>query len=213
MTYQPRGFDPAGPASGAARPRAERTVSLLIVAKLVAAGQEALCRIRNLSETGLMLETSVALRPADRVRVEVRHHPPLDGLIVWAEGGRAGMSFDAPVAVAALVAPAPAPVSRILKSRQPRGPRVAATARVTVELRGRRLTGRLCDISLGGAKIMIPVAPRPNDVLQIHVPGLPAKAATVRWVGEEVGIAFAEPLAYDVLDAWLAGSALVDGAG
>lgn len=184
--------------------RAERTLTLFIVAKLkLEGGGEGLCRVRNLSAGGLMLESRMPLAVGNRIVVELRGSRLLRGTIVWAREGRAGIAFDQPIAVETLLGPSEAPASRLFKVHHPRGPRVLVDCPIEVQLDGGRIEARLIDISQGGARVALPLTPQRDERLILMIPGLPLKLAIVRWTGPEVGIAFAEPLKFDLLSEWL----------
>ena len=184
--------------------RDQRTVTLFMVGKLLVDGRgEGLCRVRNLSVGGLMLETCMPLALGERVSVELRGTGLLSGAIVWAREGRAGVAFHLPVIVEDLVRTAPHLGSRLLKVCQPRGPRVTVDCPIEVQLEGERVDARLTDISQGGAKLALPLAAQRDERLILMIPGLPLKLAIVRWVRDEVGVAFAEPLPFELLSEWL----------
>lgn len=186
-------------------PRANRTVTILIVAKLVSERGESLCRIRNISSGGLMLESRAPLAKGDPIGVELRSGRRLSGRVVWSRDGRAGVQFDGSVVVEEIVAlPSAEKPSRLRRARQPRPPRIAAEARVEVTTAAGRVYARMIDISQGGARLLLPFRVQPGERMTLAVPGLPAKLAHARWAGEEVGVAFAEPLSFDALTEWLA---------
>lgn len=183
--------------------RAERTLTMLTVAKLRVRGVEGLCRIRNVSPGGLMIETRVALDCGDRAEVELRQQKVVAGRIVWVRGDRAGMAFDTPEVVEQLLPSSTPRASRIRREQQPRGPRLQVDCAVEVRLPDGRAEAQLRDISQGGAKLALPFRTHVGERLLLLVPGLPLKLGIVRWIDGEVGIAFAEPLGFDLLADWL----------
>ena len=183
--------------------RPERTLTLLMVAKLRTSGREGLCRIRNVSTGGLRLETRMALGCGDPVCVEVRGRREVRGSVAWARDGRAGVSFDSEVALDALLAVAPQRPGRVLKAKIPRGPRLQVDCRVDVQLSSGRVEASLKDISQGGVKLTMSLVLQRDERVLLMLPGLPMKLGIVRWADAEVGIAFAEPLSFDVLAEWL----------
>ena len=186
------------------RERGQRTLTLFMVAKLKVEGAgEGLCRVRNISSGGLMLESRMPLRPDSFVSIELRGMRTLAGRIVWSQNGRAGVSFDQPVTVEELVGPAQTPGRRVLRNSQPRGPRLIVDCPIDVQLDSGRIDARLIDISQGGAKIALPLTPHRDERLILMIPGLPLKLAIVRWAGEDVGVGFAEPLPFELLAEWL----------
>lgn len=54
-------------------------------------------RVRNLSASGLMGDTELALAPQTRLTVDLRGIGPVPGAIAWARDGRVGMAFDLPI--------------------------------------------------------------------------------------------------------------------
>lgn len=186
------------------RASGQRTLTLFMVAKLKADGAgEGLCRVRNISAGGLMLESRMPLRPDACVTIELRGMRTLAGRIVWSQDGRAGVAFDQPVTVEELVGAAQPSRRRVIRNSQPRGPRIIVDCPIEVQLDSGRVEARLIDISQGGAKIALPLVPQRDERLIMMIPGLPLKLAIVRWAGEEVGVGFAEPLPFDLLAEWL----------
>lgn len=186
--------------------RSDRTLTILTVARLVLEdGREGLGRIRNISETGLMLETPMLLPYGEWVRAEMRSQQTLRGRVVWARDSRAGLQFDRPIDVAEAIACLPPPPKTLRKSSLPRAPRIAAPCSIDVQVDGQRLAAELVDISQGGAKIVAARAMRRDERLILMVPGLPLKLAIVRWTADaEIGLRFAEPLPFGILTEWLA---------
>lgn len=186
--------------------RGQRTLTLFMVSKLRTEGAgEALCRVRNISAGGLMLETRMPLSVGLRVAVELRGSRTLTGAIVWARDGRAGIAFDHPVTVDELIGNARAQprTSRVRRVSQPRGPRIIVDCPIEVQTDSGRVEARLIDVSQGGARIALPLDVVRGERLILMIPGLPMKLAIVRWSGDELGLAFAEPLSFDLLSEWL----------
>lgn len=203
----------AVPGGGAARGRilrAPRTVTMLLVAKLVTQEGESLCRIRNAAPGGLLIDTSARLHRGQPVSIELRNAQCLTGMVAWCDGTRAGVIFPAPIDTAAILALAPGRGSRLLRVRQPRGPRIALDRQIEVEMAAGRVFGRVIDISQGGARLTLPVRPDLGEWLTLDLPGLKRKRAVVRWIATYVGVAFAEPLSFEALSEWLADGAALN---
>ena len=73
---------------------AERQISVLINAGIHHDGQDALCRIRNLSSGGVMIECGLPLKVDDRVQLQLRSGRRVDGCVRWLGDARAGIAFD-----------------------------------------------------------------------------------------------------------------------
>lgn len=184
--------------------RATRTITTLIVARLVTPGGEGLCRIRNISAGGFLIESATPLAPEVIVRVELRGGERLDGRVAWSLDGRAGVAAAEPIDVAAIVGTGAPAGSRLRRTHQPRGPRIAVDREVGIALGERRSVARLLDISQGGARLALRNYVRVGERLTLELPGLPIKSGYVRWSGHEIGVAFAEPLGFQALSRWLA---------
>jgi hypothetical protein len=183
-------------------PRAPRTVTLLITGKLVTRAEEGLCRVRNISATGMQIETRIPLAVGDAVGVELRGLSAIAGKVVWSRGSLAGIASDGAIDVERLLHPAP--VSRLVRAPHPRGPRVLVELAIEVQDGDGIHEAALIDLSQGGARVRLPFRPRIEERLSLIVTGLPLKSGAVRWIrGDEAGIAFYEPLSFDCLAEWL----------
>ncbi len=99
--------------------RAPRTVATLLVGKLRHEGNPGqLCRVRNLSERGMQIDTIASLLPDMRITVELRGGALLNGAIAWTGGGRAGVRFDTPADVNAILGK-PQPEAATVRPRSP----------------------------------------------------------------------------------------------
>src|SRR3546814_11260847 len=54
-----------------------------------------LWRVRNISDHGMMLATTIAVDPGERLQVALSEQVMLTGKVVWARDGRCGVAFDA----------------------------------------------------------------------------------------------------------------------
>jgi len=178
-------------------------LTMLMVGKLRAGDRQGLCRIRNVSTGGMMIETRMPLGCGQSVSIEARAQQGVTGSIAWIRDDRAGVSFDREVPLDIMLALARNRPNRVQKTRVPRGPRLQVDCRVEVQLSTGRVKAMLKDISQGGAKLTMPLVTQRHDRLLLMVPGLPMKLGIVRWACAYVGIAFAEPLSFDLLAEWL----------
>lgn len=89
-----------------------RQISVLINAGISHADNDALCRIRNLSSGGVMIECPLPLAVEDAVELQLRSGHRIGGVVRWVQEGQAGIAFDDP-ASAALVSGAPPAGKRI----------------------------------------------------------------------------------------------------
>lgn len=187
----------------AQRRRAVRTTKVMLVGKLIAEGHEQLCKVLNVSASGLMMSTASSLSPGERVRIEFKNGRELGGTIVWSRPPNSGMRFDAPIDVEQMLS-SEVPTATGRPTLLPRAPRLSTDRIALVRCAGRTLPAHLLDLSQGGAKVRLTNSLMPGDQLSIAVAPHPAALGTVRWVRDnEVGIAFFNVLPFDQVARWL----------
>jgi hypothetical protein len=186
--------------------RAPRTVTTLMVGKLICSGAgEQLCRVRNISATGMMLESPFPLRESDRIVVELRGGPVLEGEIKWVSSGRAGVQFHEAIDVEEVLATAKgsSPAAR-LRRAVPRAPRFAIASNARLVCNGVSHSVLMENISQSGARVRLSNQPDLDRVMTLVVPGLSPRSCTVRWAEDDsAGVAFIEMIPYAELSAWL----------
>lgn len=191
-------------AAGVVADRAPRTVTTLLVGKLRSRGAvEHLCRVRNISMTGMMLETHHQLGYGSWVAVELRSGDRLQGSVVWSSEGRAGVEFAQPIDVDYILAQAKAGPD-IFCGPAPRAPRFDVECPGRINALGRYIDVTLENISQSGARIRLPKPPRTDTEVILSVPGLPTRRCTTRWARDDkAGLIFLEPISYNDLAPWL----------
>lgn len=183
-------------------PRAPRTLTLLLVGRIIGDKRDALCRIRNLSEGGLRAEVRARFMIGERVRIEFRNSDAVAGVVRWTDRKAIGVQFDAAVDVERLLAESS--TVRRKGAPAPRAPRLPTSCWADIRIDGHPQRASLLDLSQGGAKLRTRTALEIGTMLTLSVPGLEPMRAVVRWVrGENAGIAFFEPIAFATLAAWL----------
>lgn len=180
--------------------RAPRAIATLLVGKLCTGGHcEQLCRVRNISESGMQIDTIAALSPDLPITVELRGGALLAGRVVWTDGNRAGVQFDEPIDVAEILGKPCA-----AKGVRPRSPRFTAEIPARISSFGRSIDIIVADVSQGGACLRLQRTPRIDTEVILMIPGLPPRRCTTRWSDEEfAGVAFHDPISYAELSAWL----------
>ena len=192
------GFHHVEPAGGTFGRRETRLMTILLVARLEAAGIDHVCRIRNLSQTGMMIECSTDLAEDDRVRVELRNLQAVDARIAWARDGRAGLQLDRPIVIDAVLGTVP-DASPIM----PRTPRIAAHCPAVLWHLGTLSASVLCDLSQSGCRMLVAdPLPRHSEV-RITIAGFAPRRARMRWSnGRNTGFAFLDMLSFAEVSAW-----------
>jgi PilZ domain len=77
-------------------------ISVLINAGVTAGGQDALCRIRNMSDQGVMIECRLPLVAEQPVQLCLRSGRVFDGVVRWARDGRAGIEIGSGLSLSIL---------------------------------------------------------------------------------------------------------------
>ncbi|MBO9713477.1 PilZ domain-containing protein [Sphingomonas sp.] len=187
-------------------PRAERTVTTLLLGRLVRPGHvDTPCRIRNMSATGMLIEVRTALRENDRITVEVRGACPLNGRIAWTNDGRAGVQFDDMIDVEGLLHSISSG-GGVNDAGSARAPRFDADSEAMVGVLGRLFPATLENISQGGARVVCDQQLEPGRHVSLAVPQLGKRPCVVRWTdGESIGLSFLDKLTFGDLSAWLDG--------
>lgn len=183
--------------------RAPRTVTTLLVGKLLCDGTgEQLCRVRNLSATGMLIETQRALGYGNWVTVELRCGQRLQGSVAWSSTGRAGVQFTTPIDVDQVLAVArSATAARVVA---PRAPRFAANLAARLISEGNPIDVTVENISQSGARIQLGEQRTLDRSVTLTIPGLQPRRCTVRWSKDHiVGLAFMDMVPYDELAAVL----------
>src|SRR5687767_13898627 len=124
----------------------ERHVKILRVGVLVIDGRRELCLIRNISAGGLMAHSYSALKPDQRVTVELRTHEPIAGRVAWVRDANVGVAFDAPADIEALLANP----TNLDNGWRARSPRIEVDRAAIVRLDGVASSARIRDISQSG---------------------------------------------------------------
>ena len=194
--------DPAGDELAWSQ-RAPRTVTTLLVGKLICEGaSEQLCRVRNLSATGMLIETQRSLGYGNWVAVELRCGQRLQGTVAWSSTGRAGVQFTTPIEVDQVLAVARGATAARMVA--PRAPRFAANLAARLVNEGHPLDVTVENISQSGARVQLAEQRELDRLVTLTIPGLQPRRCTVRWSKDQtVGLAFMDMVPYDELAAVL----------
>lgn len=117
------------------------------IAKVKREGDVGLWRVRNMSDRGMMLAADVPVAVGEKLEIALSDAVIVRGKVVWSEGGRLGVEFDAEVDVADVLKQLAAE-QRASGYRQPRLP-VHTRAKITTEDGASDI--ELVDLSQSGA--------------------------------------------------------------
>lgn len=179
------------------RRQSSRIHTVMRVAKVIRAEDVGLWRVRDISDDGMMLATSQAVRPGEPMTIALSDSFTISARAIWCEGGRCGVRFEEPVDCAVLLR------ALVAEQRKPdyRPPRLPVDAHATAYCE-RGLHGvHLHDLSQRGATFSHNGA---------FVPGMQAKLlfangeehrGVVRWSeGGRAGIELSEPFPCETLE-------------
>ena len=158
------------------------------------------CLVRNISARGIMARVYRKLNLGDEVDIELAPGELLKGAVLWARDWDVGIGFPEEIDVEGLLAQRWVGES----AKRTRMPRIELDCPAKLQSRGRFYNVRICDISNGGARVQMqrPLAVGSN--LLVTIPDLPPLRGDVRWAeGVMMGVAFHEPLPFQILAEWL----------
>jgi hypothetical protein len=116
----------------------ERQRTCFAIGRLVHAGREHVCLVRNMSESGVGIELDSPPPVGTDVTIETRALPPCRARVMWTDGRRAGLRLDGHHAQEAA------------RDHRPRSPRFAFARELELIVEDRLCTVRSTDLSLGG---------------------------------------------------------------
>lgn len=204
----PTRSSPSAPQPGQER-RDARTLTLLLVGRIVGERTDGLCRVRNISAGGLMAEVFTRFETGDTARIELRNGQSVAGTVRWTKDGGLGLQFEERVDDLGEVLAEPRPLSRRAGLQQVRAPRLLTDCSADIQLDGHHHHAAVTNLSQCGARLATAAAVEPDTLLTLTIAGLPAVSAAVRWVRDgEAGLSFLTPLAFATLARWLDDPAL-----
>lgn len=177
-----------------------RLMTLLRVGSIIVDGVRELCLVRNISSMGLMLHVYSHLTEGQRVSVELKTGQQLGGRVMWIDGTNAGIAFDEPIDVMAMLA------SHLVSDTEhkPRMPRVEVRAPATLRMGGHSYRVVTRDVSQGGAKVTLDtILPQDADVV-LAMEGFHSLHGVLRWCdGQVAGVTFNTVIPWPQLVRWL----------
>jgi hypothetical protein len=184
------------------RRRSIRHTTVMQIAKIrLDSGREELCMLRDISPEGLKAELYVPVAPGTHIQIELRTGHMLGGEIAWAESDLIGVSFDEPMPMAAMMAHC----SFDERMGALRPPRLNVDMNGVLKIGIEERVVRIGNISQAGAQVGADEPLQPGSPCAIALPGLHARAATVRWWRDgQAGLQLSEPFDYPAFAEWRA---------
>jgi hypothetical protein len=203
-------FPSEGP-DDAATARARRHLTASEIALMQIGKDDDLCRIRNISTTGLMAQVYRPVSVGEEVSVALKSGQSVQGKVIWANEHvpdlasrsvrQIGVRFDELLDIEPFLSSHFVTQTGALQ----RWPRLATECPLKLVLDGgRQIIGRLCDISQGGAKFQTPQGTGGQIRGSLMLRGLPTLKGTMRWSdGVRVGMAFDVAIRLETLVQWI----------
>lgn len=191
--------------------REQRLCTLFRTAKLVAAGGETLCRVRNISANGFMADACPAPENGDTVGLQLCEGRSHAAKVVWAQADRFGGQFLETQSV-------PGMIDEAFSSphHRHRALRVAPKdAAATILCAGQAARASIVNISQTGVSmfgfdLLLPADARRE--VQVEIDGLDPMPGTLCWAADgAAGIQFKRPLSFEALSHWLWATSLAAG--
>lgn len=167
------------------------------VAKVSTGCDLGLWRVRNISDRGMMLTTSVQVALGEHLSIALSDAATIEGKVVWCEDGRCGIEFDQPIDSAALLA------SLVAEQRAPdyRAPRLPVSAPAIAYDETGIHSVKICDLSQHGVGFTHHGCFRPGMKVKLLLENGIERRGVVRWSdGDHAGLALAEPIACEDLE-------------
>jgi len=175
----------------------ERHLTLFRVGTIVLDDRRELCLVKNISAGGALIRAYCALEEDERLKIELKEHQPIPGVVTWVRGTDAGITFDERVDIVEL-----------LKSSgdgvRPRMPRIEVRCVCFVRDGATLHRTLLHNVSQGGLSVESPNPLAIDAIVTVTLPGLPPQEAVVRWARDgRYGLSFNTVLSLASLTSWL----------
>jgi hypothetical protein len=181
----------------------ERAVAVLMNAGIAQGGRNGLCRIRNLSSGGIMVETRVPMAVDAPVSLQLRSGREIEGKVHWSKDHLAGIALAAADAEELLGDRAAHPPVATWGAY----PRFARLAPAYIIINHRRQRCGMAAISLADVSLTGMGDLRAGQLVRVGMDGLGEHLAEISHVEGETALAsFAQPLLFKPLEQWLEAS-------
>jgi hypothetical protein len=177
-----------------------RHATVMQIAKVrLDAVREELCMLRDVSPEGLRVEIYVPVEFGAHIEIELRTGHTLGGRVAWNESGVIGVDFDEPMPMSAMLAHCSFD-DRLGKLRPPR---LSVNMRGLLAVDGEERPVQIGNISQAGLQFGASEPLHPGTTCAIGLPGLPPRAATIRWWRDsQAGLMLAQAFDFTAFAAW-----------
>lgn len=159
------------------RRNGSRHCTVYRIAAVERTGDAGFWRVRNISDSGMMLAASVEVTPGERLQIALSDTARLTGKVVWAENGRCGVAFDAPINSAQLLKQ----LAAEQKTSGYRAPRLAVRSHATIVTKEGSQEVEVVNLSHQGAGLVHDGDIMVGTKLEIVLAGGIRRRGIVRW--------------------------------
>lgn len=155
-------------------------------------GDVGLWRVRNLSDSGIMLDTEVCLNRGDALEIALSEAVILQARVMWSSAGRCGAVFEAPINCPAILTELAAET----RDASHRSPRLPIDARAIVSGEHGLAIVRLVNLSQHGARFLHDGRFHAGMPVKLQIVGGRERRGVVRWSDRgQAGLMLTEPFA------------------
>lgn len=140
---------------------------------------QARIRVLNLSQSGIMAESTVQLSPGERIDIVLDNSDPLPATLLWVEGRRFGAEFVVALPFAALLPPTAG--RHAPQAARPATDRIVVDAAAVVRHAGVATPACIRNVSVRGMLIETAARLQRGQIIEIETNGWPAVGASVIW--------------------------------
>jgi hypothetical protein len=151
-----------------------------------------LWRVRNISNSGMMLTTQVPVVPGEPLTITLSEKVAIEGRAIWWDGERCGVAFDRPVDCAALLE------ALVAEQKAPRyrPPRLPVATRAIAYCDKGLHTVRIFNLSARGAGFSHDGCFRAGMAVKLHFDTGEEHRGVIRWSKDDrAGLYLVEPIA------------------
>ena len=178
------------------RRASQRTLTIYRLVQIESAGDRGFARCRNISDSGVRLELTMALKMGQTVEIAFSPGNILLGQVVWIVGNSCGIAFDAEADSAAVLSRSAAELHR----DRARPMRLNANLPARVSFDGASSDTLVMDISQRGVKITHDGSFHRGMSVRVVLAAGAEREGVVRWTKKDMaGVYFTEPFSVDDL--------------
>jgi len=172
-----------------------RLCTVFLFAAATTESDEGLCRVKNISNQGMMVVTGLDVAVGEQISVTLSDAITLSAEIIWVDAGHVGLHFSQPIDSAS-----------VLEALGEKGTRTHRPPRLVIGLVGTAATQdgiqpiRALDISQNGMKIAYSGSLEPGERIKVVLENGLERRGVVKWSMNQVaGLRFLQPIPHELV--------------